>query len=59
MTLQAVRLILFCVLLPTISVAFGSEKQKLQSSYELMSPENQAMQDDPSLNPATFWVGDG
>jgi sulfur-oxidizing protein SoxA len=31
----------------------------LQSSYELMSPENKAMQDDPSLNPAMFWVGDG
>jgi L-cysteine S-thiosulfotransferase len=30
-----------------------------QSSYELMSPENKAMQDDPSLNPAMFWVGDG
>lgn len=32
---------------------------KQQSSYELMSPENKAMQDDPSLNPAMFWVGDG
>ena len=30
-----------------------------QSSYELMSAENRAMQDDPSLNPAMFWVGDG
>jgi L-cysteine S-thiosulfotransferase len=30
-----------------------------QSSYELMSTENKAMQDDPSLNPAMFWVGDG
>jgi L-cysteine S-thiosulfotransferase len=30
-----------------------------QSSYELMSGENKAMQDDPSLNPAMFWVGDG
>ena len=36
----------------------GSSK-KLQSSYELMSAENKAMQDDPSLNPAMFWVGDG
>ena len=32
---------------------------KQQSSYELMSAENKAMQDDPSLNPAMFWVGDG
>ena len=34
-------------------------KTRPQSSYELMSPENQAMQDDSSLNPAMFWVGDG
>jgi len=33
--------------------------EKQQSSYVLMSPENQAMQDDPALNPAMFWVGDG
>nr|WP_255537003.1 sulfur oxidation c-type cytochrome SoxA [Polynucleobacter sp. AP-Capit-er-40B-B4] len=32
---------------------------KQQSSYELMSAENKAMQDDPLLNPAMFWVGDG
>ena len=32
---------------------------KQQSSYVLMSAENKAMQDDPSLNPAMFWVGDG
>ena len=30
-----------------------------QSSYELMSSENKAMQDDPALNPAMFWVNDG
>lgn len=30
-----------------------------QSSYDLMSAENKAMQDDPSLNPAMFWVSDG
>ncbi len=30
-----------------------------QSSYELMSSEVRAMQDDPSLNPATFWLLDG
>ncbi len=41
-------------------VGWGQEAQrKLQSSYELMSTENKAMQDDPSLNPAMFWVGDG
>lgn len=30
-----------------------------QSSYVLMTPENRAMQDDSSQNPATFWVLDG
>ncbi len=30
-----------------------------QSGYAHMSPATQAMQDDPSLNPATFWLLDG
>jgi len=30
-----------------------------QSSYDLMSPDTKAMQDDPLLNPATFAVLDG
>lgn len=30
-----------------------------QSSYELMSPATRAMQDDETLNPATFWLLDG
>ncbi|WP_353433206.1 sulfur oxidation c-type cytochrome SoxA [Polynucleobacter sp. MWH-UH23A] len=41
------------------SSASELNKSKLQSSYELMSAENKAMQDDASLNPAMFWVGDG
>ncbi|WP_281741652.1 sulfur oxidation c-type cytochrome SoxA [Polynucleobacter yangtzensis] len=44
------------------SLVQGAPKEvtvKQQSSYELMSAENKAMQDDPSLNPAMFWVGDG
>ena len=40
---------------PSIDAAPGHQ----QSSYELMSAENKAMQDDPLLNPAMFWVGDG
>jgi sulfur-oxidizing protein SoxA len=36
-----------------------AQGQRQQSSYELMSAENKAMQDDPLLNPAMFWVGDG
>ena len=39
--------------------ATETHQKKPQSSYELMSAENKAMQDDPSLNPAMFWVGDG
>ena len=42
-----------------VLAAPDSVKQKPQSSYELMSAENKAMQDDSSLNPAMFWVGDG
>ncbi len=37
----------------------NSAPPKQQSSYELMSSENKAMQDDASLNPAMFWVRDG
>ena len=40
-------------------VAPTSASTYQQSSYELMSAENKAMQDDPLLNPAMFWVGDG
>ena len=42
----------------TIGVANAAQPLQ-QSSYELMSAENKAMQDDPLLNPAMFWVGDG
>jgi sulfur-oxidizing protein SoxA len=44
---------------PAVIAVSDNSKQALQSSYELMSAENKAMQDDPSLNPAMFWVGDG
>ena len=59
MTFQVIRWLFICILLVSVSSVSAAEKQKLQSSYELMSPENKAMQDDPSLNPAMFWVGDG
>jgi sulfur-oxidizing protein SoxA len=43
-----------------IGIGVAKAEQPLQqSSYELMSVENKAMQDDPLLNPAMFWVGDG
>ena len=34
-------------------------KDPRQSSYELMSAENKAMQDNPDSNPAAFWLLDG
>ena len=43
----------------TVLAGTQTEVKKPQSSYELMSAENKAMQDDPSLNPAMFWVVDG
>ena len=49
---------LILVSLLNIGVASAASSRQ-QSSYELMSAENKAMQDDPSLNPAMFWVGDG
>jgi L-cysteine S-thiosulfotransferase len=48
-----------CALLIAPSFADTSASHQKQSSYELMSAENKAMQDDASLNPAMFWVGDG
>jgi len=35
------------------------ELHQRQSSYIIMSPQTKAMQDDPTLNPATFWIIDG
>ena len=43
----------------TVHAAPDTKSSKQQSSYELMSAENKAMQDDPSLNPAMFWVAEG
>lgn len=54
--------ILSCVALfiPSASMAASEAAvNKKQSSYELMSAENKAMQDDSSLNPAMFWVAEG
>lgn len=48
-----------CALLIASSFADTIASHQKQSSYELMSAENKAMQDDASLNPAMFWVGDG
>ena len=45
--------------LPLSANATNLKEDQRQSSYELMSPENKSMQDDPSMNPALFWVMDG
>jgi sulfur-oxidizing protein SoxA len=42
-----------------LALALEQSAQQGQSSYVLMSPENKAMQDDSSLNPAFFWIMDG
>jgi sulfur-oxidizing protein SoxA len=35
------------------------ELYQRQSTYIIMSPQTKAMQDDPTLNPATFWIMEG
>jgi len=63
-----VNLFVFCFrVLPLLVIVLGVDssqaleapKDTRQSSYYLMTPENRAMQDDPDLNPALFWVMDG
>ena len=53
---SGISIILACLFVSGIAKAASPLRQ---SSYELMSAENKAMQDDPLLNPAMFWVGDG
>jgi len=43
----------------TVAAAAEIPPDQRRSSYELMSRENRAMQDDDTANPATFWVLDG
>lgn len=53
---------LLCLGIAAVNASYGASensKQKPQSSYELMSADNKAMQDDVSLNPAMLWVSDG
>jgi len=46
-----------CSILLVVPVSIAANAK--QSSYELMSAENRVMQDDPTLNPAMFWVAEG
>ncbi len=47
------------VLCFVFAVAMPSQADQRQSTTVLMTPSNQAMQKDMSLNPALFWVMDG
>ena len=51
--------VLFAIMIAQSVFATEIAKVNRQSSYQLMTAENQAMQDDPNLNPALFWVMDG
>ena len=51
--------VLFAIMISQSVFATEIAKVNRQSSYQLMTAENQAMQDDPNLNPALFWVMDG
>ena len=56
----AKRIGLFFALLSVMASGLADPKgSDRQSSYALMSPQTQAMQNDPAQNPATFWVLDG
>ena len=57
---QRLLLAFLVISMSNACIAAGpSNWQTPQSSYDLMSSENKAMQDDPSLNPAMFWLSDG
>ena len=51
--------LLLMLLIAPLAFAVDIPKDSRQSSYQLMTAENQAMQDDPNLNPALFWQMDG
>ena len=51
--------VLLCALPMATWGASDDASSGRQSGYAMMSPDIQAMQNDPSVNPATFWVEDG
>jgi sulfur-oxidizing protein SoxA len=57
------KVLLSCGVCTVVSLGFLAKADPVgknrQSSYALMSPDTQAMQDDPLLNPANFAVLDG
>ena len=53
------QIVLYLAMLCVASAFADPEGAQRQSSYALMTPENRAMQDDLSQNPAMFWLLDG
>jgi sulfur-oxidizing protein SoxA len=53
---QLARLSLLCFVFTVAQLAYADQRQ---STTVLMTPSNQAMQKDMSLNPALFWIMDG
>ena len=53
------QLVQLCALFSMFAVALPASADQRQSATALMTPSNQAMQNDMSLNPALFWIMDG
>lgn len=57
--MRAARFALAALLALSAATVFAMQADQRQSAYSTMSPQNQLMQDDLSINPAMFWVIDG
>jgi sulfur-oxidizing protein SoxA len=53
------QLVQLCALFSMFAVALPASADQRQSATALMTPSNQAMQNDMNLNPALFWIMDG
>ena len=58
--MRIIRIIACCIgIASAYLVAADAQTPARQSGYQSMSAENKALQDDPSANPALFWLMDG
>lgn len=58
--MRIVHIIICCIgITSTYLVTAEAQTSARQSGYQSMSAENQVLQDDPSANPAVFWLMDG
>ncbi|QWD05028.1 sulfur oxidation c-type cytochrome SoxA [Polynucleobacter paneuropaeus] len=58
--MRIVQIIVCCIgITSTYLVTAEAQTPARQSGYQSMSVENKALQDDPSANPAFFWLMDG